>query len=363
MAKYPTGMRKHGNGFIFRALDNGQRVTRLLGQDEAEARRLARLFRAEILERRRKKVRVSRTVREFAEQEWLARYVKKHRREQDHSMAKVRMETYILPILGKHQLSAVRRCHLEELTESLRTRNGLRNRPLSVATQRAVLSDARCLFSYAVDLELISHSPFAGKRVFPKLEKRAPHPISDVELARITELCPEPYRSAIIFAERTGLRWSEQRDLPWQNVNLVQNPSITVDKTKDGKWRRIPLDPKAAAILRRWKKQTGKGEFVMPWRPKDATWPCRFTKKQKDRPVAWHWHQLRHTAACRWLREGLSLEIVSRLLGHSSVTTSEIYASLSEGVVRAEFDRIHAEIGPKIGPQRPIRSANLLRPN
>ncbi len=339
MPKLPPNVRKHGKQLMFRARVNGETIVRQLGEDEAEARRLGKLFREEIEERQRTKVTPSGTVTAFAET-WLDRYVPRHRKTRDHAMAKVRMERYILPILGTLQITEVRRRHLEDLAESLRTRNGIRDRPLSVSTQRAILSDARCLFSYAADLELIPHSPFASRRILPRVPKRAPQPLTDLEFARVVALCPEPYRSAIVFAERTGLRWSEQRDLPWRNVNLGQSPSITIDKTKDGKWRRIPLDAKAAAILKRWKKQTEKAEFVMPWRPKDATRPCRFTKKQEDRPVTWHWHQLRHTAACRWLREGLSIVVVSKLLGHASVTTTEIYATLFESTVRLEFERI-----------------------
>src|ERR1035437_2351292 len=42
-------------------------------------------------------------------------------------------------------------------------------------------------------------------------------------------------------------------------------------------------------------------------------------------------HWFRHSAATRWLRDGVSVEVVSKLLGHSSVTTtSAIYGNSRE---------------------------------
>src|SRR5215472_12859182 len=47
--------------------------------------------------------------------------------------------------------------------------------------------------------------------------------------------------------------------------------------------------------------------------------------------IAFDPHWFRHTAATRWLRDGVSVEVVSKLLGHSSVsTTSAIYGKPRE---------------------------------
>ena len=47
-------------------------------------------------------------------------------------------------------------------------------------------------------------------------------------------------------------------------------------------------------------------------------------------------HWLRHGAATRWLRDGVSIEVVSKLLGHSSVTTtSGTYGHLTVEDARA----------------------------
>ena len=51
-------------------------------------------------------------------------------------------------------------------------------------------------------------------------------------------------------------------------------------------------------------------------------------------------HWLRHSAATRWLRGGVSIEVVSKLLGHSSVTTtSAVYGHLTVEGARAALEK------------------------
>ena len=51
-----------------------------------------------------------------------------------------------------------------------------------------------------------------------------------------------------------------------------------------------------------------------------------------------HWH--RHSAATRWLRDGVSIEVVSKLLGHSSATTtSAIHDHSTPEYARAALQR------------------------
>ena len=51
-------------------------------------------------------------------------------------------------------------------------------------------------------------------------------------------------------------------------------------------------------------------------------------------------HWMRHSAATRWLRDGVSIEVVSKLLGHSSVTTtSATYGHLTVEDVRKALEK------------------------
>jgi integrase/recombinase XerD len=51
-------------------------------------------------------------------------------------------------------------------------------------------------------------------------------------------------------------------------------------------------------------------------------------------------HWFRHSAATRWLRDGVPIEVVSALLGHSSVAvTSSVYGHLTAEDARAALEK------------------------
>ena len=56
--------------------------------------------------------------------------------------------------------------------------------------------------------------------------------------------------------------------------------------------------------------------------------------------IAFDPHWFRHSAATRWLRDGVPIEVVSTLLGHSSVTvTSSVYGHLTAEDARAALEK------------------------
>lgn len=55
-------------------------------------------------------------------------------------------------------------------------------------------------------------------------------------------------------------------------------------------------------------------------------------------------HAIRHTAACEMLNNGMQIETVSKLLGHQSVQTTEIYAQISNGTATRQY----SQAGPRL---------------
>jgi len=70
-----------------------------------------------------------------------------------------------------------------------------------------------------------------------------------------------------------------------------------------------------------------------------ASW-YRPVIQQESGVGRFHPHQLRHTFACMWLERGGSLAALQQVLGHSTIVTTQRYARLTDGIVRAEAERM-----------------------
>lgn len=116
--------------------------------------------------------------------------------------------------------------------------------------------------------------------------------------------------------------------------------------TKTGKSRRIPLTARAAAAIERLLAHPRhRGPRL------DADWVghrwmqvriAPSIKQQGHDLEDVNIHILRHTFACRLLERGEDLYVVSRLLGHASIKTTERYAHL---IKNTRFERAIARLG------------------
>jgi len=166
--------------------------------------------------------------------------------------------------------------------------------------------------------------------------------LSGEEEARLLEHATSAVRTAIVLAIDTGLRREELFSLEWRQIDFVRGTITTTTLTKNGRARKVPLSDRTRTIL-----GTLPRYLDSPWvliNPDTAT---RYVQMNKGFKAAMRrasisdlrWHDLRRTAGCRWLqRDGKSMEEVSLLLGHSSVTvTEQRYAFLEADAVAESF--------------------------
>jgi integrase len=73
----------------------------------------------------------------------------------------------------------------------------------------------------------------------------------------------------------------------------------------------------------------------------------------------WHPHEARHSAASVMLAQGVPLEVVSEILGHSSIyVTKDVYGHLAEGAKRDAAERMAAVLTPKPAGQASSSARN-----
>lgn len=154
----------------------------------------------------------------------------------------------------------------------------------------------------------------------------------------------------VVLSLQTGMRRGEVFQAQWAAIDW-QASTITVewwttkrDRRRAVKSRRIPLNQAAITALRTWHDQQGKPKrhtLIFPSRTGHAFTNLNSSWEQVLTDAAiedFRWHDLRHTFASKLVQRGVSLYVVQKLMGHSSITTTMRYAHLAPDQGRAAVD-------------------------
>lgn len=330
----PRNLVKRCGWYYCRVLLGGKLYRRALGTQNMETARDRLASTLDLIEQEIREASMPRpvTVSEFAER-WLTEWVKQRRNPKGVKLTEQRWTQHIEPAIGAMDLVALTYADLRAL------RSGLDGK-LKPQTVHHILSDVRCLVRYAVDAGEIIKAPWR-RDLMPRIAEHAPRRLTDEQLDRILQFARPKESLCIRLAVNTGLRWGELRTLQWRHVVDEPRPHLILEGTKSGRVRRVPLSAAALEAIEGLRK-ISTSVFVSPFRAVNS---CNLSYRNRDRMpegnrVLWHWHQLRHTFACRYLERGGSLAALQRMLGHSTSRMTERYASLSDSALFADLDRV-----------------------
>ncbi len=217
-----------------------------------------------------------------------------------------------------------------KVTEYLHFR--LRNGSVYVARRdMAYLSGS---FRYAIAQNYLSSNPCKGIFRF-KVPEKQPVFFSKEDLGKLLEVIDnEDIKDITLFAVNTGLRQMELISLEWSQINFVDRIVMLDNRkhlTKTRKVRAIPLTHIALNVLQKRRVYNHTRIFTYQGQPMKQLFLSHKFKKYIYRTninQALNFHSLRHTF-CSWLiQKGAPIYQVSRLMGHSSIKTTEIYAHL-----------------------------------
>ena len=274
------------------------------------------------------------TVSTFAPR-WFEEWIRQQRNAKGVKLTEQRLRDHIEPTIGSIELAKLTYADLRGLRARL-------DGSLSPRTVRHVLADVHCMLRYAVDAGELVSAPWR-RDLMPRIPEQAPRRLSDEQVELIFLHARPKEALCIQLAVETGLRWGELRSLQWRHVVQDPWPHLVLEGTKSGKVRRVPLTPGAIEAIEGLRKITT-SVYVSPYRavnPCCIAYPIRNRMPEYNR-VCWHWHQLRHTFATRYLESGGSLAALQRILGHSTSRMTERYASLSDKAVFADLDRVES---------------------
>jgi integrase len=317
MPRLLKGMFRRGNRYYTRLRSEGKDRWISLGPDYSAAK--GQLLKVQRGHQSRGTCPDSRTISDVA-REWLETYVSAARTPYGQKQAEGRIRLYLDEFLGPKLLGKV------GINDLWGYRRWLETRDISKQSVRHMLGDARCVLRWCEESGYIDRAPIP-RRLLPKLQERPPDQLTDAEVEAVSRI-PDPYGFVVRFALGTGLRWGE---LTRAQRSHLEHGVLIVSHTKSYKLRRVPLPP---GILEEIRGRVGRlvpfsssGQFNTRVRILSGIW--RF-----------HVHQCRHTFACRWADKDGNLVALQQLLGHSSIVTTQRYARLSDGMVKAEVERL-----------------------
>jgi len=217
----------------------------------------------------------------------------------------------------------------------------------------------RKLFNDAYRQDLIEHNQNPFLKYQLKLEKTQRAYLTEEELKAIEDFPATPgtrielHRDMFVFATYTGgLRVSDVLQLKWKNCDGTH---IHFAIKKTSQQLSIKLPNVAIEIISRYKpKKITPDHFIFPMLPNDLNMndprmvdqeisgaTAYINKNLKiiaqkigiDKPLSFHIS--RHTWATRALRKGISIDKVSKIMGHAAIRETQIYAK----IVNEELDK------------------------
>jgi integrase len=164
------------------------------------------------------------------------------------------------------------------------------------------------------------------------------------EIKQILKIFNPEWQLAVRLGFQAGLRRGEMAVLKWADVDFKNN-QIYVAPNKTEGHRFVPMLPQLRKALESAKKRAKKGaEFVLNM-GEDRYSPYYLTafyaKETKEKlPFKCGLHKLRHTFASHLIQNGVDLYRVSKLLGHSSIKMTEIYAHLAQADLKSAVAKL-----------------------
>jgi integrase len=165
--------------------------------------------------------------------------------------------------------------------------------------------------------------------------------LEEVNLLVKTPCKNEQLKRAALFSILTGLRFSDIKNLSWDEIEFIQDHGyiIKFQQQKTKGIETLPISEQAYQLLG---EQGNAAELLF----KGLSYSAMISKELKqwttaagiDKKITFHC--FRHTYATLQLFNGTDLYTVSKMLGHKSLKTTQVYAKIVDATKRAATNNI-----------------------
>ena len=198
----------------------------------------------------------------------------------------------------------------------------------------------------------ISADPFAGFYVRPEYSER--RYLSASELQAVMDVRLPNYRTGInrdafVFCAFTGLSHADVVKLTHADIYTDDNGDrwIIDRRQKTGTQFRVKLLPVAAMLYDRYKDMHLSGDRVFPLKGTYNTLNMSLRHVARHAGLSFNptIHMARHTFATTvTLTQGVPLETVSKMLGHKRITTTQIYAKITNDKIGQDMKALSEKL-------------------
>ena len=230
-------------------------------------------------------------------------------------------------------------------------------RKLSTSTLYLEIAALRAFYRFCEQEKLLP-SNVAENLSLPRRWQRLPKSLTDAEIKQLLSPPPQDTPKALCdqaileLAYASGLRLSELRSVRLEQLHLEAGFINVVGK--GNKERVVPVGKKAVEALQRF-LETGRPKLVSRRSPANVFLTRRGTsfaavtlwRRVKSRVryagIARNVtpHMLRHSFATHLLEHGADLRVIQELLGHASISTTEVYTHVAGDQLREVHRKFH----------------------
>lgn len=206
------------------------------------------------------------------------------------------------------------------------------------------ISHLASFFAWAIREEHAAINPTA-RVVRPKMRVGVPRPIPTDELRHVLDQAPtNELRAMLLLASYGGLRCAEIASLNGSDVLDGHDPAVMVVHGKGRKERVVPMHPLIIDALRRVGVPSRGPVFTRDDGREVPAWKVSHELRAHmlDCGVEASAHMLRHWFATTTYDLSSDIRLVQGLLGHSSPSTTVVYAAWSQRRAAAVVGRIPA---------------------
>ena len=241
----------------------------------------------------------------------------------------------------------------EELCEYI---DWMRSNGKSVATVSRAIASLKNFYGFLLNNHYVQHNP-TGKLVPDKAKQKLPQILSSKEVELLLEQprtsdmkgCRDKAMLEVLYA--TGIRVSELINL---NVDDVSITGGFIRCESGGKTRIIPLYPEAVQALHTYMDDV---RLKMLATPSEHSLFVNVSGERMSRQGFWKIikyyqekaqidkditpHTLRHSFAAHLLENGADLRSIQEMLGHSDISSTQVYAHLVKQNLKSVYNKYH----------------------